>query len=149
MQKLLLVLLVGCLMACSGATEKSVNGKWYTYAENGDYMELWIGENLAMSYLSSIDEFLLYELNRNGEELKFSLLESRIINEHNFTLNIKKSSEELFQASFIGDNRVDSLKTYFLVSRDEFQLASTLEGNKDNMQELFSRMEDSHAGHNH
>ena len=141
----LLVLLV----SCNSKETASVKGKWYTYAESGDYMELWLGEDKAMSYLSGIDEFLLYDLKRDGNVLKFSLIESRITDEHQFQLNVTKSSGELFQATFIGGEKIDSLKTYFLLDSKVPEIKASLEANRDNMQELLSRMEGSHAGHGH
>ena len=141
----LLVLFV----SCNTKEATPVKGKWYTYAESGDYMELWLGEDKAISYLSGIDEFLLYDLKRDGNVLKFSLIESRITDEHQFQLNVNKSSEELFQATFIGGEKVDSLKTYFLVDSKVPEIKASLEANRDNMQELLSRMEGSHAGHGH
>ena len=115
MKKLLLLGLILFLSGCVKKKDTQVRGKWYTYAESGDYMELWLGEDRAMSYLSGIDQFLLYDLKRDGKTLDFSLIESRIIDEHNFQLVVNKSSEELFQATFRSDNKVDSLKTYFLL----------------------------------
>ncbi|MEQ9465868.1 MAG: hypothetical protein RLN88_00570 [Ekhidna sp.] len=145
----LLSLVFVLLLACSEA-EKPLAGKWYTYAESGDYMELWLGEDKAMSYLSGIDQFLLYDLEREGKTLRFSLIESRIIDEHNFHLEITKSDGELFQATFIGDNKVDSLKTYFLLDAEVPAIKGSLEGNQSLMNEMFERLESgSHAGHGH
>lgn len=148
MRKLFVGVIAVFLLGCS-AEEHSVTGKWYTYAESGDYMELWMSEDKAMSYLSSIDEFLLYSIERKGSLMSFSLIESRIANEHQFQLDVQKSSDELFQAVFIGSGKVDSLKTYFLVSRELPMLGNSLAANKDNMQELLERMEGSHEGHDH
>lgn len=136
------------LLACT-ETEKPIVGKWYTYAESGDYMELWLSEDKAMSYLSGVDEFLLYDLKRDGQSLKFSLIESRIINSHEFELKILKKGDQLLQATFVSETKTDSLKTYFLISDQAPDLKGSLAGNKENMEELFSRMEDSHAGHGH
>lgn len=149
MKTLLSIVLFSLIVACSTNETTSVKGKWYTYAESGDYMELWLGDDKAMSYLSGIDEFLLYDLKRDGNVLKFSLIESRITDEHQFQLNVTKSSEKLFQATFIGGEKVDSLKTYFLVDSKVPEIKASLEANRDNMQELLSRMEGSHAGHGH
>lgn len=149
MRKLGFLVLFFLLFGCNTKTDTVVTGKWYTYAESGDYMELWIGEDKAMSYLSSIDEFLLYNLNKEGNRLKFSLIESKLIDEHQFELEVIQKSEEMLQTIFISDTRIDSLKTYFLLAKDTPSLASTLEGNRQNMEELFSRLETSHAGHDH
>ncbi len=130
------------LLGCSADDDKSINGKWYTYAESGDYMELWISDDKAMTYLSGIDEFLLYELKQERNTLSFSLIESRITDEHQFTLEVKESNDELFQAVFIGSDRVDSLKTYFLVSNEVPSLGSSLEANKQNRIELIRGMQD-------
>lgn len=149
MRNALILGLLVLLISCNTKETTSVKGKWYTYAESGDYMELWLGDDKAMSYLSGIDEFLLYDLKRDGNVLKFSLIESRITDEHQFQLIVNKSSEELFQATFIGGEKVDSLKTYFLVDSKVSEIKASLEANRDNMQELLSRMEGSHAGHGH
>lgn len=143
------ILLIGLLAACSDSSEGKVVGKWYTYADSGDYMELWLGEDKAISYLGGIDEFLLYDLSREGNKLKFNLIESRVINEHSFELHVTKSSEELLQTIFISETKIDSLKTYFVVSNATPDIKGSLEANAENMQELFSRMEGSHAGHGH
>lgn len=148
MRALAIIILIVLVGGCS-SEEKSIKGKWYTYAESGDYMELWLGEDKAMSYLSSIDEFLLYELKRDGNILSFSLIESRIAKEHNFQLKVEKSSDELFQAVFTGEGKIDPLKTYFLISKETPDLNASLEANKGNMLELLSRMEGSHDGHGH
>lgn len=148
MNKSLIISLL-LLLACSNQ-EESVTGKWYTYAESGDYMELWVGEEKALSYLSGIDQFLLYDLKREGNSLKFSLIESQIIDEHNFRLDITQSSDELFQATFVGDKKVDSLKTYFLIDANTPDIKGSLSENNGLMQELFQRLENgSHAGHGH
>lgn len=102
-----------------------------------------------MTYLSSIDEFLLYDLKRDRNTLDFSLIESRITDKHNFQLNVSQSSEELFQAVFIGEGKVDSLKTYFIVSSEIPEIKNSLSENRENMDKLLSRMEGSHAGHGH
>ncbi len=142
----ILFVLVGCVTK----ENTQVKGKWYTYAESGDYMELWLGEGKAMSYLSGIDQFLLYDLKRNDDTLDFSLIESRIIEDHNFQLIVTKSGEELFQATFIGDNKIDSLKTYFLVDANVPDIKGSLDENQKLMNELFQRLESgSHAGHGH
>ena len=144
------ILLIVVFTGCSTEKTHSVKGKWYTYAESGDYMELWLGEDKAMSYLSSIDQFLLYDLKRNDNTLDFSLIESRIIDEHRFKLQILKSDEKLFQATFIGDNKVDSLKTYFLLDTKTPDIKASLDENQELMNELFERLESgSHAGHGH
>ena len=40
-------LMIGTLvMGCTQQSE--VTGKWYTYADSGDYMELWLGEDRAL-----------------------------------------------------------------------------------------------------
>lgn len=148
MRTIITIVFLVLLLGCSGE-KASISGKWYTYAESGDYMELWLGENKAMSYLSSIDEFLLYELEREGNLLSFSLIESRIIDKHEFKLKVEKSSDELFQAIFMGEGKIDSLKTYFLVARETPDLKGSLEANKENMLELLARMEGSHDGHGH
>lgn len=149
MKKLGLLFLLLLFFGCDTNTDATVTGKWYTYAESGDYMELWIGEDRAMSYLSSVDEFLLYDLNREGKRLKFSLIESKLIDEHQFELEVIQTGDEMLKTIFISDTRIDSLKTYFLLSGDTPLLASTLEGNRQNMEELFIRLETSHAGHDH
>lgn len=151
MRSLFFVSVITLLIAgCSKEESTAVKGKWYTYAESGDYMELWLGEERAISYLSGIDQFLLYDLKREGSKLKFSLIESRIIDEHSFQLDVTKSSEKLFQATFIGDNKVDSLKTYFLLDAKTPDIKPSLDGNEDLMNELFERLESgSHAGHGH
>ncbi|MEQ6166722.1 hypothetical protein AAOE16_05960 [Ekhidna sp. MALMAid0563] len=150
MKKILFLGLILIFAGCVTKESNSVKGKWYTYAESGDYMELWLGEDKGMSYLSGIDQFLLYDLNRDGKTLDFSLIESRIIDEHNFQLVVNKSSEELFQATFIGDNKVDSLKTYFIIDANIPDLKGSLNENQDLMNEMFERLESgSHAGHGH
>ncbi|WP_420318077.1 hypothetical protein [Ekhidna sp.] len=147
------ILFLGFILIFAGCVTKessSVKGKWYTYAESGDYMELWLGEDKAMSYLSGIDQFLLYDLKRDGKTLDFSLIESRIVDEHSFQLIVNKSSEELFQATFIGDNKIDSLKTYFLLDRMVPDIKGRLGENQELMNELFERLESgSHVGHGH
>ncbi|MEQ9304473.1 MAG: hypothetical protein RJQ14_11225 [Marinoscillum sp.] len=151
--KILLSIAVFVFLVASCSTKEeatSVKGKWYTYAESGDYMELWLGEDRAMSYLSGIDQFLLYDLQRDGSTLRFSLIESRIIDEHNFQLEITKSDEKLFQATFIGGDKVDSLKTYFLLDTKIPDIKPSLGENQALMNELFERLESgSHAGHGH
>lgn len=147
MRFLILITLGLFLVGC--ADQNSVQGKWYTYSESGDYMELWIAEDKALTYLSSIDEFLLYDLGQEGGVLDFSLIESRITDEHQFKLELIKVENELFQATFIGADRIDSLKTYFLVSKDIPQLAGSLSENRIQMEELLSRLEGSHEGHGH
>lgn len=151
MRNLILISIISfVILGCGGGENTSVKGKWYTYAESGDYMELWLGEDRAMSYLSGIDQFLLYDLKREGSKLNFSLIESRIIDEHNFQLDVTKSDEKLFQATFIGGDKVDSLKTYFLVDAKMPVIKETLDQNQDLMNELFERLESgSHAGHGH
>ncbi|WP_370089792.1 hypothetical protein [Ekhidna sp.] len=151
MKNLILISVTSLLIfACGKEESTSVKGKWYTYAESGDYMELWLGEERAMSYLSGIDQFLLYDLKREGSKLNFSLIESRIIDKHNFQLDVTKSDEKLFQATFIGGDKVDSLKTYFLVDAKMPVIKETLDQNQDLMNELFERLESgSHAGHGH
>lgn len=151
--KTLLSIAVFVFLVASCSTKEeatSVKGKWYTYAESGDYMELWLGEDKAMSYLSGIDQFLLYDLKREDNNLYFSLIESRVIDEHNFQLAITKSDEKLFQATFIGGEKVDSLKTYFLLDTKIPDIKSSLDENQALMNELFERLESgSHAGHGH
>ncbi|WP_424961886.1 hypothetical protein [Ekhidna sp.] len=147
------VLLLGLILSFSGCVTKEdtqVQGKWYTYAESGDYMELWLGKDRAMSYLSGIDQFLLYNLKREDNILYFSLLESRITDQHNFQLEITKSDEQLLQATFRSDNRVDSLKTYFLIDANIPDIKESLDKNQHLMNELFERLESgSHARHGH
>ncbi|SNT12733.1 hypothetical protein SAMN05421640_2400 [Ekhidna lutea] len=150
MNKLYQTFLVLLVIGCAAKESPEITGKWYTYAESGDYMELWLGEDKAMSYLSGIDQFLLYDLKRDGKTLDFSLIESRVVDEHNFKLQVNKSSEELFQATFIGDNKVDSLKTYFLINRKTPDIKGSLAENQELMNEMFERLESgSHAGHGH
>ncbi|MEP0986577.1 hypothetical protein [Ekhidna sp.] len=150
MRSLFIIAITLLIISCSSSEERKVIGKWYTYAESGDYMELWLSEDKAMTYLSSIDQFLLYDLKRDENRLKFSLIESKFIEEHNFELAINKSDEELFQATFIGDQKIDSLKTYFLLDREVPVIKSTLSENASLMEELFVRLESgSHAGHGH
>lgn len=147
-----LIVILLLISSCSSKKEETtiVAGKWYTYAESGDYMELWLGEDKAMSYLSAIDQFLLYDLQRDGSSLRFSLIESRIIDDHTFQLDVTKSDEKLFQATFIGDNRTDSLKTYFLIDAKTPNIGESLDANRPLMEELFTRLEGgSHAGHGH
>lgn len=135
-----------------GTAEKEkegIRGKWYTYAESGDYMELWLSDDKAMSYLSGIDAFLLYDLERQGSTLKFDLIESKVIKEHKFELQVTKSSDELFQSIFVSETKVDSLKTYFLVSKEAPDLQGSLDANRIHMEELFERLEGSHEGHDH
>lgn len=149
MKKLVLVALV-ILMGCSSGTESSTYGKWYTYTESGDYMELWLGDDKAITYLSAIDEFLLYDLKREGSLMSFSLLESKRFEEHEFSLDVQQSSQKLFQSIFVGGPKVDSVKTYFLVDAEKPNVQSTLAENQALMDELFQRLESgSHAGHGH
>lgn len=148
MKKLFIVSLVWLVVSCSSKEEKVV-GKWYTYAESGDYMELWMGEDKALSYLSSIDQFLLYDLSREGNSMRFSLIESTITDSHEFELQVTNKSDELLQAIFIGQGRTDSVKTYFVVSNEKPDIKGSLAANRDNMEELFSRLEESHEGHDH
>ena len=120
MKSLTITVILTLLFACSPNGEQAiaVSGKWYTYAESGDYMELWLGEDKAMSYLSSIDQFLLYDLDRVADTLKFSLIESKVVDSHEFALKVLQKHKNLFQATFISDTKIDTLKTYFLVSED-------------------------------
>lgn len=151
MKRYLIISLFLFVFSCSTAEEEKegIWGKWYTYAESGDYMELWLSEDKAMTYLSRIDAFLLYDLERQGNTLNFDLIESKVINEHQFQLQVTKSSDELFQSIFVSNTRVDSLKTYFLVSQEVPELGSSLEANRIHMEELFERLEGSHEGHDH
>lgn len=112
-------------------------------------MELWIGADKAMSYLSSIDEFLLYDLVREEDALKFSLIESRVIDNHAFELVITKQSDELLQTIFVSETKIDSMKTYFILSKQMPSLGGSLMENKENMDELFARLDGSHVGHGH
>lgn len=112
-------------------------------------MELWLSDDKAMSYLSGIDAFLLYDLERQGSTLKFDLIESKVIKEHKFELQVTKSSDELFQSIFVSETKVDSLKTYFLVSKEAPDLQGSLDANRIHMEELFERLEGSHEGHDH
>lgn len=138
------------LSACSSGTDVQMNGKWYTYTESGDYMELWLGDDKAITYLSAIDEFLLYDLRREGSLMSFSLIESKRFDEHEFSLDVQQSSQKLFQSIFVGGPRVDSVKTYFLVDAQKMDVKPTLAENQQLMDELFQRLESgSHAGHGH
>jgi hypothetical protein len=150
MKKLLLIGLIATLASCASKTDQQVVGKWYTYAESGDYMELWLGDDKAITYLSAIDEFLLYDLKREGSLMRFSLIESRRFDEHEFSLDVQQSSPKLFQSIFVGGPKVDSMKTYFLVDPVKPTIQSTIEENQSLMDELFQRLESgSHAGHGH
>ena len=151
MKRYLIISLFLFVFSCSTAEkeEEGIWGKWYTYAESGDYMELWLSDDKAMSYLSGIDAFLLYDLERQGSTLKFDLIESKVIDEHQFQLQVTKSSDELFQSIFVSETKVDSLKTYFLVSKEAPDLHGSLDANRIHMEELFERLEGSHDGHDH
>lgn len=151
MKRNLIISLFLFAFSCSTAEKEKegIRGKWYTYAESGDYMELWLSDDKAMSYLSGIDAFLLYNLERQGSTLKFDLIESKVINEHKFELQVTKSSDELFQSIFVSETKVDSLKTYFLVSKEAPDLQGSLDANRIHMEELFERLEGSHEGHDH
>ncbi len=149
MRKFILLIFI-IILGCTAGTEVKIYGKWYTYTESGDYMELWLDEDKAITYLSSIDEFLLYDLKREGSLMNFSLMESRRFEEHEFSLDVQQSSQKLFQSIFIGGPSIDSAKTYFLVDGKKPTILSTLEENQLLMDELFQRLESgSHAGHGH
>ena len=150
MRKVICIVSVLILLSCSKEETTQISGKWFTYAESGDYMELWIGQDKAMSYLSGIDQFLLYDLKRNGNHLNFSLIESQVVDKHEFSLEVTKSSEELLQATFRSENKTAPKKTYFLLDKETPNLKGTLAENRDLMEEMFARLESgSHAGHGH
>ena len=149
MKKITLLALV-LMLGCTAGTEVEMHGKWYTYTESGDYMELWLGDDKAITYLSAIDEFLLYDLERDGSLMSFTLKESKRFDEHEFSLDVQQASQKLFQSIFVGGPRVDSLKTYFIVDGAKVDIRPTLEENQSLMNELFERLESgSHAGHGH
>lgn len=150
MKRSVIIAFVFLLIGCTTEVDNQVYGKWYTYAESGDYMELWLGEENAITYLSAIDEFLLYDLKREGSLMSFSLIESKRFDEHEFSLDVQQSSEKLFQSIFVGGPRIDSVKTYFIVDAEKVNVKPTLAENQELMDELFQRLESgSHAGHGH
>ena len=148
MRPFVLAVIFMLALGCDSKKEM-ILGKWYTYAENGDYMELWVGEDKALAYLAGIDQFMLYDLEREGDHLSFSLIDSRVVESHQFELIVTKKSVEIMQGIFISESRIDSLKTYFLISEETPNLASTLSGNRHNIQELLAGREGSHDGHGH
>lgn len=150
MKGLVIIFSIFLLLGCSSKVDNQVYGKWYTYAESGDYMELWLGDDKAITYLSAIDEFLLYDLKREESLMSFSLIESKRFDEHEFSLDVQQSGEKLFQSIFIGGPKVDSMKTYFLVDATKLDVKPTLTENQALMDELFKRLDSgSHAGHGH
>lgn len=150
MNRIVAIIFVLLLVGCSSKGDSEVHGKWYTYTESGDYMELWLGDDKAITYLSAIDEFLLYDLKRDGSLMSFSLIESKRFEEHQFSLDVQQSSEKLFQSIFLGGPSVDSMKTYFIVDAQKLDVKPTLTENQELMSELFQRLEgESHTGHGH
>ncbi|MFK7952849.1 MAG: hypothetical protein AB8B73_08375 [Ekhidna sp.] len=150
MNKIVATLCVLILTACTSRTDTQMYGKWYTYTESGDYMELWLGDDKAITYLSAIDELLLYNLERENSLMSFSLVESRRFDEHEFSLDVQQANDKMFQSIFVGGPSIDSLKTYFLVDASKIEVKSSIAENQYLVDELFQRLENgSHAGHGH
>lgn len=141
------VLIVG--ISCSHKPHHT--GKWYSYSQEGDYQEFWIGDKLAFSYFMKVDKFFLYEYTRSGDSLKFNLLESDVVRIHQFTLIINELQENVMVTGFVGDTKSDPVKSFFRIS-EEVEVADNLEGNLKYRDEIMGREAaggQSHEGHNH
>jgi hypothetical protein len=126
-------------------------GKWYSYSDEGDYQEFWVGEDRALSYFIKVDKFFLYEYTRSGDSLKFNLIESDVVNSHQFTLLIKDLQENVMVTGFIGDTKNDPVKSFFRIS-EQVEIATDLAGNFKYRDEIIGREAaggQSHEGHNH
>ena len=149
MKKVLILCLIG-LVGCS--EQADYRGKWFSFSDEGDYQELWIGEGKALSYLTKVDKLLLYSYTVSGDSLKFSLIESDFIDSHEFVLRIKSQEGEAMVTEFISDTRINPVKTYFLVEKEVPQLVDNLAGNLMFREEIFAREAgggQSHEGHGH
>ena len=140
------------LLCWSCGSTPSVQGKWYSYSDNGDYQELWLSENRALSYLTVIDKMLLYEYSQVGDSLKFNLIESDVYDSHEFILRIKDMEENLLISEFISGDRIDTLKTYFRISAEPILIPDQLQNCLLFRNEIVARESaggQSHEGHNH
>ena len=149
MKKVLILFLIG-LVGCS--EQADYRGKWFSFSDEGDYQELWIGEGKALSYLTKVDKLLLYSYTVSGDSLKFSLIESDVYDSHEFALRIKNQEGEAMVTEFVSGDRVIPVKTYFLVDKGVPQLADNLADNLKYREEIFAREAgggQSHEGHGH
>jgi hypothetical protein len=147
------LLLIGLIIGLFGCSSKpDYIGKWYSFSDEGDYQELWIGEGLALSYLTKLDKVLLYEYSVSGDSLKFKLKESDLVKSHEFVLRVKEYQDEVMITEFIGGARTDKVKSYFLIDKSLPIIGSTLGENLDYRDKIFSREAaggQSHEGHGH
>lgn len=149
MKKAYILLFVG-LLGCGSRPD--FQGKWFSFSDEGDYQELWIGEGRALSYLTKVDKLLVYEYRESGDSLKFKLLDSDFIDSHEFALKLEKMEGEVMVTQFISDTRIDPVKTYFLIDRSSPAIARTLSDNLSFRAEIVAREAgggQSHEGHNH
>jgi len=77
------LLAVIVLASCGGSHE--LQGKWGGRDPDGGYMELWFGDSLALSYFQSYNEFVLYNYKRNGSEVNFRVVDSRLEGQDSFS----------------------------------------------------------------
>ncbi len=146
-----LLISISLLILISCGHKPHHTGKWYSYSDDGDYQEFWIGEKLAFSYFMKVDKMFLYEYEASGDSLKFNLIESDVVNTHQFTLLIKDLQEGVMITGFVGDSKQDPVKSFFRISED-VEIAKNLSANLKFRDEIVGREAaggQSHEGHNH
>jgi hypothetical protein len=152
MKNLFFFLLTVALFSCNRHAAHET-GKWFSYSEDGEYQEFWIGTNgVALSYLSSIDKILMYEYTKGEKELNFNLIPNDLIKEHIFTLKINELSEDVMVTEFIGKNRTDPKKSYFKISDEVGDLPKDYYEAERFREEILQHKASggkSHEGHNH
>lgn len=146
---LFLIIALG-LFACTSSP--SYYGKYYSFSDAGDYSELWIGDGRALTYVPSIDQFFLYAYQESGDTLHFDLIESEILEQHQFSLKIRRIEDNALVTAFIAQAKQDTLKPYFVIDRAVPEIFPTLAENSALFEEIRNREAaggHSHEGHNH
>ncbi|MCA6075613.1 hypothetical protein [Fulvivirga sedimenti] len=111
--RLLLILIT--LGSCEGIKSELLEGKWAGTDPNGNYMELWFGDSLALSYLGGMEEFIVYNYDLSGNRITYSVRESFIPTRETFDNIVGLlNNDSLVLEYSMGDGTVISYSYYRL-----------------------------------
>lgn len=143
--RLLIISISFVIFGCKNYTPEEIEGKWYAYADNqydnsDYYMELWISDSLALSYQSSVDEFQTYKFSLNDNKMNFQLIDSYMMDEHNFTLKIEGLKEGELFTKLVGPTLSNPKLTYHFICRDMAEFFPELSRNEHLLEEIHNRL---------
>ncbi len=111
--RLLLILIT--LSSCEGIKSELLEGKWAGKDPNGNYMELWFGDSLALSYLGGMDEFIVYKFDLSGKRVTYTVRESFVPTRETFDNIVTLLNEDSLVLEYsMGDGTVISYSYYRL-----------------------------------